>query len=99
MLLILTSVNAKIEDYPDEKWYNILSLDGGGIRGLISSSVVKEIEKYAFKFATDNGYEVPKYEGREGVVAMKDLFDMTAGTSTGSIISSALVYPDKVHPK
>ena len=39
------------------------------------------------------GYTFPKYEGRDGVIAMKDLFDMTAGTSTGSIISAALAYP------
>lgn len=30
---------------------------------------------------------------------MKDMFDMTAGTSTGSIISAALAYPDKDHPE
>lgn len=39
------------------------------------------------------GYEFPKYEGRPGVVHMKDLFEMTAGTSTGSIISAGLSFP------
>jgi patatin-like phospholipase/acyl hydrolase len=28
---------------------------------------------------------------------MKDLFNMTAGTSTGSIIAAGLAYPDKNH--
>jgi patatin-like phospholipase/acyl hydrolase len=27
-------------------------------------------------------------------MAMKDIFDMTAGTSTGSIIASALAFPN-----
>ena len=30
---------------------------------------------------------------RQGVYALKDLFDMMAGTSTGSIIAAALSYP------
>lgn len=36
---------------------------------------------------------MPSYPGRPGVVAIKDMFDMVAGTSTGSIISAALSCP------
>ena len=78
-----------------DEFYNILALDGGGIRGLISSTVVLMIEEFSYKYAKSKGYEVPSYPGREGegIISMKDMFDMTAGTSTGSIISAGLVYP------
>ena len=75
------------------RYYNILSLDGGGIRGLIPAQNLKYLEQYAYNYSTSRNYRFPKYEGREGVIAMKDLFDMTSGTSTGSIISAGLSYP------
>jgi hypothetical protein len=76
-----------------DKHYNILSLDGGGIRGLIPAQVLKYMEQYAYEYSTSKGYTFPKYPGRDGIIPMKDLFDMMAGTSTGSIISAALSYP------
>ena len=51
------------------------------------------MEKYAYEYSTSKGYDFPKYPGRDEVIPMKDLFDMMAGTSTGSIISAALTYP------
>ena len=88
-LLALTGVSA---DH-----YNILAMDGGGIRGLIPAVVLQNMEKYSYNYATSKGYTFPKYPGRENVIAMKDLFEMTAGTSTGSILAAGLVYPDKNH--
>lgn len=32
--------------------YNILAIDGGGIRGIISAECIKEMEKYAYEYAT-----------------------------------------------
>ena len=43
------------------------------------------------------GYEPPLYEGEDAKdrVAIKDLFEMISGTSTGSIITAGLTYTDK----
>ena len=70
-----------------------MSLDGGGIRGLIPAQVLKYMETYAYDYSTKMGYTFLKYPDRDGVIPMKDMFDMMAGTSTGSIISAALSYP------
>ena len=56
------------------------------------------MELYAVEYATEKGYDFPKYPplngtARDNVIPMKDLFDMMAGTSTGSIISAALSFP------
>lgn len=58
------------------------------------------MEKYAFEYAQSRGItddpEFKKcfqYEGHDGKIHMKDLFDMMSGTSTGSIISAGLSYP------
>ena len=80
----------------EDNYYNILAMDGGGIRGIIPAVILQKMEKVAYKYANDSGYTgFPQYEGREGIIAMKDLFNMTAGTSTGSILAAGLVYPNK----
>jgi hypothetical protein len=53
------------------------------------------METYSYQYATSKGYKFPKYKGRDGLIAMKDLFNMTAGTSTGSILAAGLVYPNE----
>lgn len=80
--------------------YNMLIIDGGGIRGLIPGQVILYLEKYAYEYANKIGLTaVPEfnkcfqYKGHEKKMAMKDLFDTMAGTSTGSIISAGLSYP------
>jgi len=57
-----------------KKMIKILSIDGGGIRGIIPALVLAEIEKRTKK-------------------RISELFDVIAGTSTGGIISLALVKP------
>lgn len=53
------------------------------------------MELYAFSYATEKKYSgFPVYKSRPNKIAMKDLFNMTAGTSTGSILAAGLVYPN-----
>jgi len=83
--------------YARDPIYSILSVDGGGIRGIIPSKVLMHMESFAFENATAKGYDFPKYTFDNGTqrqgIPMKDLFDMMAGTSTGSILSTALSLP------
>ncbi|MFP4122182.1 patatin-like phospholipase family protein [Coleofasciculus sp.] len=51
--------------------YRILSLDGGGIRGIISAVILAEVERILNQ-------------------PLNQYFDLIAGTSTGSILASAI---------
>ena len=42
-----------------DNYYNILSMDGGGIRGLIPAMVIKHMEEYAYTYAKSKNYVVP----------------------------------------
>lgn len=78
-----------------EPYYNILAIDGGGIRGIIPSKVIRKMEDYAYEYVTLKNYTTFKIYNKNNtkLIAMKDLFDMFSGTSTGSILSTGLVYP------
>ena len=56
----------------------ILSIDGGGIRGIIAVQTLVEIEYYLKKYYNDEDYKLCYF------------FDLIAGTSTGSIIAAGL---------
>ncbi len=77
-----TAMSQSLEN-PTEKQsrpFRILSLDGGGIRGLVSAYMLLEIEK--------------KLKENK-LPPIREHFDMIAGTSTGSILAAgiALGYP------
>lgn len=61
----------------------ILCLDGGGIRGIISGTIVAYIEQ---RIQVVTG----KLDAR-----ISDYFDMIAGTSTGGILTCCYLFPDK----
>jgi uncharacterized protein len=68
---------------PAEAKFRILSVDGGGIRGLISVLVLEEIEK-----------RMGAKLGREARLA--EYVHLFAGTSTGGLIALALTAPREV---
>jgi uncharacterized protein len=78
-------VMAPPED-PAGSRFRILSVDGGGIRGLISVLVLEEIEKRLGE----------KAGGRARIA---DYFHLFAGTSTGGLIALALTAPREVSAK
>ncbi|MCR9171067.1 MAG: patatin-like phospholipase family protein [bacterium] len=65
----------------EEKKVRILSLDGGGIRGVIPATVVAYIEK-----------KIREEKGDEKRIA--DYFDMIVGTSTGGLLTGFYLKPN-----
>ena len=59
----------------------ILSLDGGGIRGIISAVILKEVENQLEKYCEEKN--LPE-------IGLHDYFDLVAGTSTGSLIAAGI---------
>lgn len=62
----------------------ILTIDGGGMKGIISAIVLMRLEKYLRQYSKND----------EAVLT--DYFDIVAGTSTGSILTALLLCPDKI---
>jgi uncharacterized protein len=67
----------------------ILALDGGGLRGVLTLGMLREIETH-----------LRARHGNDPAFRLSDYFDLMAGTSTGSIIAAALslgMTVDEVH--
>ncbi|HCQ15803.1 MAG TPA: patatin, partial [Cryomorphaceae bacterium] len=60
----------------------ILSIDGGGIRGIIPGMILVSLEKKLQEKTGNPNARIP------------DFFDFVAGTSTGGILGCALFYPE-----
>ncbi|PKI46094.1 hypothetical protein CRG98_033489 [Punica granatum] len=60
----------------------ILSIDGGGVRGLIPGTILAFLES-----------ELQKLDGEDARIA--DYFDVIAGTSTGGLVAAMLTCPDE----
>jgi patatin-like phospholipase/acyl hydrolase len=65
--------------------YTILSIDGGGIRGIIPATVLVELEKM-----------IQKQRGDDCKIG--ECFDFIAGTSIGGILACLLITPDPKNP-
>lgn len=64
------------------KKIKILSVDGGGIRGVIPGTILAQLEKILQRLSNSNR-------------KIGDYFDMIAGTSTGGILSCIYLMPDE----
>ncbi len=88
--LLNTLVRAQTEEY-----FNILALDGGGIRGLITAQVVEYLENKTYEYARTT-YCINEREPKK--ISMSELFQMVSGTSTGSLLTTAIVLPSDTDP-
>lgn len=70
--------------------YSILSIDGGGIKGLISAVVLDNMEREAYNIALEKKYITERTNKK---VSMAELFDMVAGTSSGGLLAGSIVLP------
>lgn len=61
----------------DKKYFNILSLSGGGVRGIFQAKYLEKLDDYLEK-----NYNIK----------ITEYFDLITGTSTGAIIASALAF-------
>src|SRR5689334_12923779 len=57
----------------------ILALDGGGLRGILTLGILKQLED-----------ELRARHGGDAGFRLSDYFDLIAGTSTGAIIAATL---------
>ncbi|KAK9288643.1 hypothetical protein L1049_017103 [Liquidambar formosana] len=62
------------------KLITVLSIDGGGVRGIIPAAILEFLEEQLQEYDKD--------------ARIADYFDVIAGTSTGSIIAAMLTAPD-----
>lgn len=65
------------------KKVRILSIDGGGIRGILPGVVLSQLEKKIQK------------KGKDENLRLSDMFDFMAGTSTGGILTLAYLTPNE----
>jgi uncharacterized protein len=63
------------------KKIKILSIDGGGIRGILPGTILMQLEKILKKKDAGNSFKLGDY------------FDMIAGTSTGGILACIYLTP------
>lgn len=76
-----------------EKLRRVLSLDGGGIRGIMTGQVLVALEeKLNKKYFDIHGKQA------ERPIRIGQYFDLIAGTSTGGILTCILLCPDPENP-
>lgn len=84
-----------------KKVVRILSIDGGGIRGLIPAIILDAIEtrtaQIEIQAAENENRDPDVQEGTDGAfIPTSELFDLIAGTSTGGILALGLTMPNDV---
>lgn len=69
------------------KKLKILSITGGGIRGIIPAAILAYMESYINRNNDEDSY-----------ISISELFDFVAGNSTGSIVAASSIIPSTKDP-
>ncbi|WVZ17313.1 hypothetical protein V8G54_010295 [Vigna mungo] len=81
---LVSGINTKLPSPSYGNLITILSIDGGGIRGLIPAVVLNHLEK--------------SLQAWDKNALLADYFDVIAGTSTGGLMTALLTAPNPQHP-
>ncbi|KAM0948858.1 putative galactolipase [Dioscorea sansibarensis] len=73
---------SSVTPFSQAKLVTVLSIDGGGVRGLIPGTILAFLES-----------KLQELDGED--VRIADYFDVIAGTSTGGLVTAMLTAPDK----
>ncbi|KAL5706042.1 hypothetical protein ACHQM5_024256 [Ranunculus cassubicifolius] len=76
-----SDVNGSAKPLPS-KMVTLLSIDGGGVRGLIPATILSFLES-----------KLQELDGEDARIA--DYFDLIAGTSTGGLVTTMITAPNK----
>ncbi|CAO2149760.1 unnamed protein product [Urochloa humidicola] len=82
----MAGASSSIAPLPPSKFGNyitVLSIDGGGMRGLIPLAILEFLEKELQDITDD----------KDEQIRISDFFDVIAGTSTGGLIATMLATP------
>ena len=77
----------------ETKLKRILSLDGGGIRGILTGKVLETLEE-----KLNDAYAKKHGAPRAKPIRLGEYFDLIAGTSTGGILTCILLCPSEDDP-
>lgn len=75
-----------VHSFPRKKKIRILSIDGGGIKGILPATILMELEK------------ILQQKTGDSQVRLSDYFDFMSGTSTGGILVCSYLFPDPDNP-
>lgn len=78
----------------EKKLIRILSLDGGGIKGIITGKVLEGLE-----IKLNEEYEKRNGKKPDRPLRLSQFFDFIAGTSTGGILTSLILCPESKDSK
>lgn len=77
----------------------ILSIDGGGVRGIVPAIVLRDLlRRIRYLSGVSRWYRLPWHKREVGPVAAHQVFDFFSGTSTGALLALGLVMRDPLDP-
>lgn len=81
------SNSTKLDGFPSQgRHIRVLSIDGGGMRGVVPATILAELEAELINKSGDPN------------TRLVDYFDFFTGTSTGGILTCLYLLPDEQHP-
>ncbi len=78
----------------EQKLYRILTIDGGGVKGILSGRILEALEA-----KLNNLYEKKFGHPRKTPIRVAEYFDLVAGTSTGGILTCLLLHSSMPKPE